>query len=97
MYTGPGKRMVPRLREFFRQGQAEVVSNSKNKILATWEPFFCRALYYLLKKTSRMIKIKIKQCLKTKSDLITFWLELLCLFYHACHHNHKFHAGRSTK
>ena len=33
--TGPGKRMVPRLREFFRQGQAEVVSNSKNKILAT--------------------------------------------------------------
>ena len=43
--TGPGKRMVPRLREFFRQGQAAVVSNSKNKILATWEPFFCRALY----------------------------------------------------
>ena len=45
--TGPGKRMVPRLREFFRQGQAEVVSNSKNKILATWEPFFagpCRSL-----------------------------------------------------
>ena len=30
---------------FFRQGQAEVVSNSKNKILATWEQFFCRALY----------------------------------------------------
>ena len=42
--TGPGKIMVPRLREFFRQGQAEVVSNSKNKILAYWEPFFCRAL-----------------------------------------------------
>ena len=38
--TGPGKRMVPRLWEFFRQGQAEVVSNSKNKILATCEPFF---------------------------------------------------------
>ena len=37
--------MVPRLREFFRQGQAEVVSNSKNKILATWELFFRRALY----------------------------------------------------
>ena len=34
-YTGRGKRVVPRLREFFRQGQAEVVSNSKNKILAT--------------------------------------------------------------
>ena len=44
-YTGAGKRMVPRLREFFRQCQAEVVSNSKNKILATWEPFFCRTLY----------------------------------------------------
>ena len=38
--TGPGKKMAPRLREFFRQGQAEEVSNSKNKILATWEPFF---------------------------------------------------------
>ena len=38
--TGPGKRMVPRLREFFRQGLAGVVSNSKNKILTTWEPFF---------------------------------------------------------
>ena len=38
--TGPGKKMVPRLRELFRQGQAEVVSNSKNKILATWELFF---------------------------------------------------------
>ena len=45
IFTGPGKRMVPRLREFFRQGQAEVVSSSKNKILATWEPFFCRTLY----------------------------------------------------
>ena len=32
--TGPGKRMVPRLREFCRQGQAGVVSKSKNKILA---------------------------------------------------------------
>ena len=32
--------MVPRLRELFRQGKAEVVSNSKNKILATWELFF---------------------------------------------------------
>ena len=38
--TGPSKKMVPRLWEFFRQGQAEVVSNSKNKSLATWEPFF---------------------------------------------------------
>ena len=46
-YTGPGKRMVPRLQKLFRQGQAEVVSNSKNKILATWEPFFRRALYTL--------------------------------------------------
>ena len=38
--TGPGKRMAPRLREFFKQGQAEVISNSKNKTIATWEPFF---------------------------------------------------------
>ena len=47
-HTEPGKRMVPRLGELFRQGQAEVVSNSKNKILATWEPFLCRALYSVL-------------------------------------------------
>ena len=33
-------KLFTRLREFFKQGQAEVVSNSKNTILATWEPFF---------------------------------------------------------
>ena len=43
--TGPGKKVFPRLREFCRQGQAEVVSKSRNKILATWEPPFCRTLY----------------------------------------------------
>ena len=48
LITGPGKKTVPRLREFHRQGQAGLVSNSKNKILATWEPFFCRALYVSL-------------------------------------------------
>ena len=31
--------MVPRLRELFRQVEAEVVSNSRNKILQTWGPF----------------------------------------------------------
>ena len=27
-----------------------MVSNSKNKILATWEPFFCRTLYIKISK-----------------------------------------------
>ena len=43
--TGPGKRMVPRLREFFRQGQAEVLSNSKKKFSQPGNRFFVRALY----------------------------------------------------
>ena len=46
--TGPGKRMVSRLREFFRQGQAEVVSNSKNKIHQTWELFFLPGPVHML-------------------------------------------------
>ena len=32
--------MVPRLREIFMQGLAEVASNSRNKIQRTWEPLF---------------------------------------------------------
>ena len=48
VYTGPGKRLVPRLREFFRQGQAEVVSNSKNKILAAGNHFFAGPCKYIL-------------------------------------------------
>ena len=34
------KKVVPRLRECWRQGQAEVVSNSSNKIHQTWGPPF---------------------------------------------------------
>ena len=44
-YTRPGKRMVPRLLEFFRQGQAEVVSKSRNEIHQTWGPPIRGALY----------------------------------------------------
>ena len=32
---GWAKKMVPRLREFFRQVEAEIVSNSRNKIHQT--------------------------------------------------------------
>ena len=52
--------MVPRLREYFRQGQAEVVSNSKNKILATCEPFFCRALYVAVQFWELSIPVETK-------------------------------------
>ena len=40
--------MVPRLRECCRQGQAEVVSDSRNKIHQTWGPPFSRALYIFM-------------------------------------------------
>ena len=38
-------QVVPRLREYCRQGQAEVVSKSSDKIHATWELPFIQALY----------------------------------------------------
>ena len=44
--TGLGWNVIPRLRECCRQVEAEVVSNSKNKIHQTWGPPFRRALYY---------------------------------------------------
>ena len=34
--TGLGSNTIPRLSEFLRQVQAEVVSNSRNKIHKTW-------------------------------------------------------------
>ena len=39
--------MSPRLHEYCRHVEAEVVSNSKNKIHQTWGPPFSRALYKL--------------------------------------------------
>ena len=45
MSTGLGKKAVPRLREWCRQSQAEVVSNSRNKIHQTWGPPIIWALY----------------------------------------------------
>ena len=45
--TGVAKRVLPRLRECSRQVEAEVVSNSSNKIHQTWGPPFSRALYLL--------------------------------------------------
>ena len=37
--------MLPRLRERSRQVEAEVVSNSSNKVHQTWEALFWRPLY----------------------------------------------------
>ena len=45
MYRARQKNGSQVARIFQARPKAEVVSNSKNKILATWEPFFCRALY----------------------------------------------------
>ena len=39
------KKVIPRLRECYRQLGAEVVSNSSNKLNQTWGPPFRRALY----------------------------------------------------
>ena len=43
--TGPGKKTVPRLREFCSCCCLPFLPGLAWKILATWEPFFCRALY----------------------------------------------------
>ena len=43
--TELGLKVVPRLHECCRQSQAEVVSNSRNKIHQILEPHFSRALY----------------------------------------------------
>ena len=45
MVIGVAKKVGPRLREHHRRVDAEVVSNSSNKIHQTWEPPFSRALY----------------------------------------------------
>ena len=48
--TGLGKKVVPRLRECWKQGQAEVISKSSNEIDQTWGAPCGRALYSLEKK-----------------------------------------------
>ena len=42
--TGLGQKAGPRLREYCRQGHAEVVSKSSNKIQQTWGPHSSLAL-----------------------------------------------------
>ena len=51
--TGVAKRVLPRLRECSRQVEAEVVSNSSNKIHQTWEALFWRPLYWRGKSKER--------------------------------------------
>ena len=41
----PGYKVGPRSREFFRQVEAKVITNSRNKIHQNLEPPFSRALY----------------------------------------------------
>ena len=41
----PSARVLPRLRECYRQVEAEVVSNSSNEIHQTWEALFWQPLY----------------------------------------------------
>ena len=53
MTTVIAKRVLPRLRECSRQVEAEVVSNSSNKIHQTWEalciePFMAAKITFLL-------------------------------------------------
>ena len=43
--TGLSKKVVPRLRECCRQAQAEVISNSKDKIHQTWDPYYSPLLH----------------------------------------------------
>ena len=43
--TGLGLKVVPRLRELCRQGQAGMISNSSNKVHQTWDLPFSRVLY----------------------------------------------------
>ena len=43
-FTGVVKRVLPRLQECARQVEAEVVSNSSNKIHQTWEASFWQPL-----------------------------------------------------
>ena len=88
------QKMVLRLRELFRQGQAEVVSNSKNKILATWEPFFCRALhsvYWLWCEHWRALALHGCEwyesiwCWSTRGKSLTRKLRLICQKWTALH------------
>ena len=44
--TGVGKKVVPRLHEYCRQSQAEVVSKCSNKIHQTWGPHFSSAQFF---------------------------------------------------
>ena len=49
-HTGLGWNVVPRLRECLRQVEAEVVSNSNNKIHQTWESLFWPPLYSIARE-----------------------------------------------
>ena len=65
LLKGVGKKVGPRLREFFRQFEAEVVSNSRTKIHQTWDPLFSPPLY-MNKKILFIHKYSLPQCRKPK-------------------------------
>ena len=64
--SGAAKRVGPRLREFCRQGKAEVVSRSRNKILQTLGQLFWRPLYICRSE----IKIELLLVLNSLSRLV---------------------------
>ena len=51
--------LIPRLREFFRQVQAEVESNSRSKIHQTWERKFTPPLYTHTHGTSTLSRRQV--------------------------------------
>ena len=68
---------VSRLRECCRQGQAEVVSKSGNKIPQTWGPPFNLALYMravnigvILELTPKQLKTRLAASAKSRSALM---------------------------
>ena len=68
-FTGVAKRVLPWLRECSRQVEAEVVSNSSNKIHQTWEALFWRPLYSRFGENSRAINQSSKPLLNS----VCFW------------------------
>ena len=59
--TGPGKKTVPRLREFCSCCCLPLLPGIAWKILATWEAFFCRALYVPAKFSGNLREARVQE------------------------------------
>ena len=60
-----------RLREWCRQAQAEVVSNSRNKIHATWGPLFSPVLYAEEKHRDLICRFRVRGIEMPSTALLT--------------------------